>query len=132
MRKTCSVGIAVVLVTFGLIAGVASAQVSGKVAFQVPFGFTVEGKAMPAGAYEIQFVGSGGGALSLRGANGGAPVILKPTTRLADTGAKEPRIAFDKVGDDRFLAEVHFPGMDGFELRGSAGEHGHEIVSGKY
>ena len=132
MRKKLFVAFAVLAVMFGLVAGVASAQVSNKFSFEIPFSFTVDGNAMPSGTYEIQFVGSGVGVLTLRGANGGSPIVLKPATRLADTGRKEPRLAFDKVGDSRTLSEVHIPGIDGFELRGTAGEHGHESVSGKY
>lgn len=132
MSKKLFVAVAVSVVAFGLIGSVAWAQASSKASFQIPFSFIVDGREMPSGRYEVQVVGASAGVLTLRGAENGQSVILKPTTRLADIGGKEPRLAFDKVENARFLSEVHIPGVDGFELRGAAGEHGHESVPGKY
>jgi len=39
------------------------------------------------------------------------------------------RCRFDKAGDENFLAEIHFTGEDGYQLKGAAaGPHTHVTV----
>ena len=131
MGRKLFVAAAVAAVLIGLVGGVASAQVANKATFQVPFSFTVGGKEMPAGKYEWQVLGSGVGAVTIRNADTGQTTLVKAMTRLADPGGSEPQIVFDKVENVRYLSEVHFPGIDGFEIAGAPGEHSHESVPAK-
>lgn len=124
------VGVAAVL--FGLVAGVASAQGAKKVAFETSFGFVVNDKVMPAGRYEIEaLTGQGPMSLVIRNLGTNDKMIVKTATRLADLGGKEPTIVFDKTADTQYLAEVHIPGIDGFDVQHAPGEHGHTKVTAK-
>ncbi len=124
--------VGVVAVLVGLIAGVASAQGGKKVAFETSFGFVVNDKVMPAGRYEIEaLTGQGPASLVIRSIGTGDKMLVKTITRLADLGGKEPKIVFDKTADAQYLAEVHVPGMDGFDVQHAPGEHGHTMVTAK-
>lgn len=124
------VGVAAVL--FGLVAGVASAQGAKKVVFETSFGFVVNDKVMPAGRYEIEaLTGQGPMSLVIRNLGTNDKMIVKTATRLADLGGKEPTIVFDKTADTQYLAEVHIPGIDGFDVQHAPGEHGHTKVTAK-
>ena len=72
----------------------------------------VKDKEMPAGQYEIRAEGDESKLDRPRQrSNRLVPVI----ERLADTGAKEPKIVFDKIlNGTAVLSEVHMPGQDGF------------------
>jgi hypothetical protein len=124
--------VGVVAVLVGLVAGVASAQGAKKVAFETSFGFVVNDKVMPAGRYEIEALsGQGPTSLVIRSLGNNDKVVVKTITRLADLGGKEPKIVFDKTADTQYLAEVHIPGMDGFDVQHAPGEHGHTTVPAK-
>jgi hypothetical protein len=124
--------VGVVAVLVGLVAGVASAQGAKKVAFETSFGFVVNDKVMPAGRYEIEALsGQGPTSLVIRSLGSNDKVMVKTITRLADLGGKEPKIVFDKTADTQYLAEVHIPGMDGFDVQHAPGEHGHTKVTAK-
>lgn len=43
-------------------------------------------------------------------------------------GGSEPQIVFDKTESEYYLAEVHIPGIDGFDIRHAPGEHSHTRV----
>ena len=124
--------VGVVAVLVGLVAGVASAQGTKKIAFETSFGFVVNDKVMPAGRYEIEaLTGQGPTSLVIRNLGTNDKMIVKTVTRLADLGGKEPTIVFDKTADAQYLAEVHVPGMDGFDVQHAPGEHGHTKVTAK-
>jgi hypothetical protein len=130
-RKTLGV-ISAVVVVIGLVAGVASAQATRKAEFEVAFAFFVNGKELPAGTYQLEAQPvSSPLALSLYSRQGNAKTIVKVMTRLADLGGSDVRIVFDKSKDAYYLAEVHVPGMDGFDIQGAPGEHVHEKVTAK-
>jgi hypothetical protein len=129
-RFVSVVGVAVVL--FALVAGVASAQSAKKVQFETSFSFLVNDKEMPAGRYQVEALMSQGPTpLVLRNLKTNESVAVKVITRLADLAGSEPQIIFDKTQDAHFLAEVHYPGMDGFAIQGAPGVHGHEKVAAK-
>jgi len=126
-RFVSVVGVAAVL--FALVAGVASAQSAKKVQFETSFSFLVNDKEMPAGKYQLEaMAGQGPASLVLRNTQTNDKVMVKVITRLADLGGKEPRIVFDKTDKAQYLAEVHIPGMDGFDVQHAPGEHGHTTL----
>ena len=52
--------------------------------------------------------------------------------RLADTGAKEPKIVFDKIlNGTAVLSEVHIPGRDGFLVGVATARESHVTLTGK-
>jgi hypothetical protein len=124
------VGVAAVL--FGLVAGIASAQAAKKVQFETSFSFVLNNKEMPAGRYEFEAKsGQGAGTLVLRNLGTNDRTIVQAITRLADLGGSQPQIVFDKTQDKAYLAEVHIPGMDGFDIQHAPGEHSHMKVTAK-
>lgn len=124
------VGVSAVL--FGLVAGVAAAQSGKKIQFETSFAFLVNDKEMSAGRYELEALSAQGPSmLTLRNLKSNDKVIVKAITRLADLGGSEPQIVFDKTADAYYLAEAHFPGMDGFDLQHAPGEHSHAKVTAK-
>ena len=51
---------------------------------------------------------------------------------LADTGAKEGTVVFDKMEDGKtYLSEDHVPGQDGFLVGIAGGKEKHVTVKGK-
>ncbi len=129
-RVISVVGVAVVL--FALVAGVASAQSAKKVQFETSFSFLVNDKEMPAGRYQLEAVsGQGPSMLTLRSLQTNSSTVVKVATRLADLGGSEPQIVFDKTKDANYLAEVHIPGIDGFDVQHAPGEHSHARVTAK-
>jgi hypothetical protein len=129
-RVISAIGAAAVV--FGLVAGVAEAQSTKKVQFETSFSFVLNDKEMPAGRYEFEAkTGQGAGTLVLRNLGTNDRTIVQAITRLADLGGTQPQIVFDKTESKSYLAEVHIPGMDGFDVQHAPGEHGHMKVTGK-
>jgi len=129
MRKQVLAVVVVCAVVLGLPSGLAWAANSGVV--DIPFNFIMKDKEMPAGRYEISLEGSDMSRLVIRAKNPGVAFVVPVMTRLADTGAKEPKVVFDKAGEKHYLSEIHLPGNDGFAVQGAPGKHTHETVSGK-
>lgn len=127
MRKQFLALAAVCAMVLGLAGSVAWA--AGGVAVDIPFSFMVKGKAMAAGHYEIRAEGNDSSRLVVRG--GGGIVMVQVIERLADTGAKEPKIVFDKVDNKNYLSEVHIPGGDGFLVGIAKGKETHVVLTGK-
>jgi hypothetical protein len=115
----------------GLVLGLtASLAWAGSVSVSIPFSFLAADKEMPAGQYTIT-PSSGEDQLTLR-SNSGGTTMIPVIERLADTGAKQPKIVFDKMDDGKsFLSEVHVPGSDGFLVGISKGREKHVVVTGK-
>jgi len=130
-RKSFAViGIAVML--FGLVAVVASAQGEKRINFETSFAFLLNGKEMPAGRYQFEAQpGQGPSMLTLRNLQTNDKTAVKAITRLADLGGSEPQIVFDKTQNEYYLAEVHIPGIDGFDVQHAPGEHSHTKVPAK-
>ena len=116
----------------GLVAGVASAQGPRRIQFETSFSFLLDGKEMPAGRYQLDAPsGQGSASLVLRSLQTNDKIIVKVITRLADLGSSEPKVVFDRTQDAHYLAEVHIPGMDGFDVQHAPGEHSHAMVPAK-
>ncbi|HVN30937.1 MAG TPA: hypothetical protein VMT45_03030 [Thermoanaerobaculaceae bacterium] len=127
MRKRVLAVAAACVVALAL--GGSLAWAAATASLNIPFSFFVKDKEMPAGRYVIETVGNDLTKLTVKGAGGS--VIATVLERLADTGAKEPKVVFDKVEGKYYLSEVHYPGMDGFLVGIAKGKETHEVITGK-
>ena len=107
------------------------ARVAESMAVDIPFGFIVNQKELPAGHYDIGPAGWHLDRLIIIGATnaraGGefnAPVL----ERLADTGTANPFVVFDNVEGKHILSEAHCPGMDGFLVSVAGGRETHTVI----
>jgi hypothetical protein len=94
----------------------------------ISFGFSVAGTPEPAGKYEILLEDPSFGTLMLRNIDGGKPIVVPFTTRLAMRGGDQDTLVFDKVGDKYYLSEIHLSDCDGYFLPGAPGQHTHTQV----
>jgi hypothetical protein len=88
---------------------------------------------MAAGSYEITPDPADATRLVIRSKDGTQSMKLSVIERLADIGATQPKVVFNKIGNTNYLSEIHFPGQDGylvFILKGQE-QHTHVTVSGK-
>lgn len=88
-----------------LVAGSAFAQ-SGQIRATIPFNFTVNHTAMPAGNYSIFTTGGTGSLLVLQGANGRAVRITSSNGVQASKPSDSTKLIFRCYGDRYFLAQV--------------------------
>jgi hypothetical protein len=127
MRKQIVAAVAVGVLALGL--AVSTAWASGAISVNIPFSFMVKDKEMPAGQYEIRAEGDQT-KLVVKGT--GAVVLVPVIERLADTGAKQPKIVFDKIlNGTAVLSEVHMPGQDGFLVGVATARESHVVLTGK-
>jgi hypothetical protein len=94
----------------------------------IPFAFTVAGTSAPAGNYEILSEDATVGGLMLQKTDGGKPILVPFTTRLAMREGEQNTLVFDKVGDMYYLSEIHLSDSDGYFLPGAPGKHTHTQV----
>lgn len=99
---------------------------------KIGFPFIAEGKAMPAGEYELQ-LNNDRSAFVLSAAPKGTGVFLTTLTRLAapEPAGGDMRLVFDKVGDKLFLSEVWQPGEDGYLVFAAKEKHTHQMIKGQ-
>jgi hypothetical protein len=127
MRKQIVAAVAVGVLALGL--AVSTAWASGAISVNIPFSFMVKGKEMPAGQYQI-LAEAGQTKLVVKGT--GATVLVPVIERLADIGAKQPKIVFDKIlNGTAVLSEVHIPGEDGFLVGVATARESHVVLTGK-
>ncbi len=130
MKKQVLAAVAVAVFALGLAGSLAWA--ASAISVDIPFSFIVKDKEMPAGRYEIRPQGSDETSLSVRSTEGAGAVVVPVIERLADTGAKQPKLVFDKMADGKsYLSEVHVPGSDGFLVGIAKGKETHVTVTGK-
>lgn len=94
----------------------------------ISFGFSVAGTPAPAGRYEILLEDPVFGTLMVRNLDGGKPILVPFTTRLAMREGEQSALVFDKVGDKYYLSEIHLSDSDGYFLPGAPGQHTHTQV----
>jgi hypothetical protein len=132
MKKQVLGAVAVVVGVCALGLAGSLAWAAGPVSVEVPFSFIVNDKELPAGRYEIRVEGNDESRLAIRSSQGGGLVMALVIERLADTGAKQPKVVFDKMQDGKsYLSEVHIPGIDGYLVGIAKGKETHVTVSGK-
>ncbi len=122
------------LVTFTLTilltAALGSAQ-SLQISAKIPFEFTTAGKVFPAGQYDFTYNGNLR-IVIVRGADGRSAIDVPIITWLAaamHTTPNDSHIVFDVVGNNHYLSEIWFTGMDGLDLLTTKELHRHEIVN---
>jgi hypothetical protein len=130
MKKQFLAAVVVAVAGLGLAGSLAWA--ADTVSLNVPFSFIVKDKEMPAGRYLIMPQGTYDTALVVRSDEGGGMAVAPVIERLANTGAKEAKVVFDKMPDGKtYLSEVHVPGIDGFLVGIAGGKETHEVITGK-
>ncbi len=107
MRTTILKGVAAAAAFVGLVA-VGTAQ-AAQVQAQVPFGFSVNGKVLPAGSYTVN---SDSVSLLIRSDRGGAITLSQ---KMESRGAT-PKLVFHRYGDEYILTEVWMGGGSGHKL----------------
>ena len=105
----------------------AAAQTSVIATATVSFDFMAGGQTFPAGSYRIEHVKTPN-YLVLRSVDGKHTGNVKILTRLNPSSGSDIELVFDEVGNQRYLAEIEMPGMQGFHLQGAPGEHTHMSV----
>ena len=95
----------------------------------VPFEFTVQGKVLPAGQYQLARE-SGKEMIRVSGTAKGAFVVTPVITRLSPAvhTIENAHLVFDKVGETNYLSELWVPGQDGYLLHSTKGRHEHQVV----
>ncbi len=126
MKKFALSALPVVVLLAG--AGLASAAERAVADATVPFAFTVSGKEIPAGKYEVLVEDPVVGTLLLRSLTGGKPTAMAFTTRLAMRKNDQDVMVFDVAGDKHYLSELHIAGADGYFFTGATGQHTHAEV----
>jgi hypothetical protein len=109
LKGLYAVGVAAVLT-----ASATSAQ-AADLTCRIPFGFTVNNLALPAGVYDVSI---SGGIVGVRGMKGGAFALTSPTESADNTAYK---LVFEKLGDAYVLREA-WTGASGRVLKGSRRE----------
>jgi len=84
----------------------AHAQSTNQVAVTVPFDFSVNGKAMPAGDYTIEAVQIAGSQAVRLIDRKGQVVATVATRAVQGRFQRESRLVFHRYGDQSFLAEI--------------------------
>ena len=82
---------------------------------RVPFGFSVNGKTLPAGQYHVA---NNNGMFMIRSERDGAIVVGIPADRRFDEPSR-PRLVFLRTGSRYDLSEIWSPGGDGRMIRAS-------------
>lgn len=125
-----------VMLAFLLVVGGASVFAQGT--FKIPYKFEAGGKKLPAGTYWVGTTDDG--QLVIRQEAKNIEIILPVLQRLAQPTppVAEPKVILDAVGNfepsyteyvtDYLLAEVWFPGQEGFLIRSLKGAHQHQTI----
>jgi hypothetical protein len=104
----------------------AYAQEGSTLRVSVPFNFTANGTACPAGEYSFKHQQ---GAIDLTDRSGNVHVFMPVITSIARSSEHDDHLlAFDKVGGERILSEVWLPGNQGALVQVTKGEHEHDLV----
>jgi hypothetical protein len=112
------------------------AWAAGSMAVDIPFGFVVrdivKDNNLPAGSYEIAPDTADMSRLVIRSKDGTHSMVVSVIERLANVGATQPKVVFNKIGKTNYLSEIHMAGQEGylvFILKGQE-QHTHVTVAG--
>lgn len=123
-----------ILTLFALLIGTTMvyAQEVHKLTADIPHSFTVSGAQLPAGKYDFDLSGTTHRSVTVRSQDGKEAATGMIVTGIAAEQGRpaEPRLVFDNFGGQYILAEIWFPGHDGFLISGfkNDAEHKHEAV----
>lgn len=119
LKRLIMVGMLVVLTTVS-----AHAQAGKQFTATIPFNFSVAGKTLPAGRYDVgRSTQTSAEGLMLRGADGRAGVFVLTRGIQTEEVQQESKLVFRRYGDQYFLGEVWISGRStGRELPSSRKE----------
>lgn len=132
--------IAAAVLALAVLAVAGPAQAQAQASFKVPFPLKAAGKSLAAGEYTVAKAPDGG--LVLKQVASGKEMLLAVLERMPQPAppAAEPRLVFDEVGDFApsyteyitvyVLAEVWWPGEDGYRVHMTKGAHKTKVVTG--
>ena len=135
-RSTVSI---ILVAAFGLLAGSVAAYAQGT--FKISFAFKADGKNFAPGEYWIG--PKDDGQILLRQESTGKETLIPVLKKLEQLKppVEEPQLVFHAVGNfapsyteymtEYLLAEVWFPGQDGFLLHVTKGAHQRQTVKGQ-
>lgn len=93
----------------------------------IPFGFVVEGKTLPAGDYEFK-INEEDNVLVVTNAETRKVTRVALITALATDKTEKPRLTFDKILDKDYLEAVYPGEGDGFLIKITKPRHTHRII----
>jgi hypothetical protein len=98
----------IVVVALMALSGIATAQLASgsRVVAEVPFGFVVADKVVPAGQYEVQTFTADGKTLIIRNASGNLGLFSSSTKTEAKQAASQYALVFKHYGDLYFLSGI--------------------------
>jgi hypothetical protein len=86
--------------------------------------FIIEGKSYPAGHYRIIAEDENDHFVNIRNLDTETKFSeIRFDTRISERKGESGSVVFDKVGNDLYLAEIYFIGIDGFFFKGAPGKH---------
>lgn len=130
---------AIAAIAFSFLVGNTLAFAQGT--FKIPYKFKAGDKKFPAGEYWVAQKEEG--QIALRKEPGGEEILISFLQRLPQPQPPlvEPQLVFDVVGNfepsyteyvtDYLLAEVWFPGEEGFLIHTTKGAHQNKIIQGQ-
>ena len=96
----------VVFLGAALLAGLASAGASDRIAVNIPYNFVASGKTLPAGSYIVQRLSNSNYfPLSISGRDNGTSVFVQ-SIEVRSTTEDHPNLAFLVAGDQHFLTSI--------------------------
>ncbi len=89
-----------------LTVGVSFAQAQSRVQADVPFAFSLQDRAMPAGNYQI--IAQSGQVLEVRSLDSQRGQLLMKPMSVQASNDQSPKLVFHKYGDQYFLSQVWY------------------------
>jgi hypothetical protein len=121
----------VALVATAALAAAPSVFAADVLKADVPFPFQVEGKTLPAGAYQFS-IEVMSNVVDVHGGSPPdaalAPILTRMAARPHPGPSEHAHIVFDKVGSTYTLSELWEPGADGFLVHITKGPHEHHVI----
>lgn len=106
MKKHC---VRILSAFFGLaaLAITAKGQAADQVVVNIPYEFVAGGKTLPAGSYRINRVSDKNErALVISSFENRAAVVVLPVEVAGKTGAEQPSVSFQQVGEQHLLSKI--------------------------
>jgi hypothetical protein len=106
MKKHC---VRILSVFFGLaaLAITAKGQAVDRIVVKIPYEFVVDGKTLPAGTYSVNRVNDNDErTLAISSFETHAAVLVLSSEVTAKTGAEQPSVSFQQVGEQHLLSKI--------------------------
>ena len=103
MKRNVFGALMTLIVAFAIAVPVVHAQSQKMLTANVPFAFSIDGKQLPAGAYEVRDVGARATMIETKD---GHNRVIGIYQYAGPSKADETKLVFNKVGNHYFLAEI--------------------------